>query len=71
MPTTSERRRLVDNSAAAYEEPLTPTVKRALLALELAAQRSGICRDGFQIASCDEIAAQLCGTIDVIAELIG
>ena len=33
MPTTSERRRLVDNSAAAYEEPLTPTVKRALLAL--------------------------------------
>jgi protein TonB len=33
MPTTSEHRRLVDMPAATYEEPLTPTVKRALLAL--------------------------------------
>jgi periplasmic protein TonB len=33
MPTTSEHRRFVDVSGPSYREPLTPTVKRALLAL--------------------------------------
>jgi protein TonB len=33
MPTTSEHPRFVDVSGPSYREPLTPTVKRALLAL--------------------------------------
>src|SRR5580692_9501453 len=33
MPTTSEHPRFVDVSGPSYPEPLTPTVKRALLAL--------------------------------------